>query len=160
MNECRIVFQKLHISALYDVFSILSCTKKKNLAAANVFETVPTSASLKNFVPHLITNLQPSANFFFLNRTVKFMEYSRIDYACHQKSLHQYVLTNGQSDQESACLRQVEYAFCSFLPNFWHTQLVIFQKFLSTFGMLHFEKSSNMPKNWQKMKKSFVQLTF
>ena len=35
-----------------------------------------------------------------------------------------------------------------------------FSKFHSTFGTLYFEKSSNLPSNWQKMKKSLVQLAF
>ena len=52
---------------------------------------------------------------------------------------------------------QVEHGFFSFfLPNF-----AIFDdcsKFYSTFGALHFEKSSNIAKIWQKMKKSLVQL--
>ena len=35
-----------------------------------------------------------------------------------------------------------------------------FSKFHSTLSMFHFEKSSNMEKMWQKMKKSLVQLAF
>ena len=36
-----------------------------------------------------------------------------------------------------------------------------FSKFCSAFGALHFEKkSSSMPKIWQKMKKSLVELAF
>ena len=84
MNVVELFFKSCTYqpSTLNDVFSPF-IVHKKNLAAANVFETVPTSASLKNFVPHLITNLQPSAKFLFKNRTVKFMEYSKIDYVCH-----------------------------------------------------------------------------
>ena len=40
-----------------------------------------------------------------------------------------------------------------FTPITW----TIFRKFHSGFGALHFEKSSNIAKIWQKMKKSLVQ---
>ena len=53
--------------------------------------------------------------------------------------------------------RQVEQGFSSFYPNFWGI-FDDFSKFHSTFGILFFEKPSNMTKIWQKMKKSCVQL--
>ena len=40
--------------------------------------------------------------------------------------------------------------FLHFLPNF----LMIFQRFIAAFCILHFEKSSTIAKIWQKMKKS------
>jgi len=45
------------------------------------------------------------------------------------------------------------------LPNFL-PYLMIFQSSAAFFVMPHFEKSSNMAKFWQKMKKSLVRLAF
>ena len=122
MNEWRIVFQKLHISAPFVFFPFYRAQKKK-FAVANVFETVPTSASLKNFVSHLITNLQTSAK-FLKNWIVKFMEESKIDNAL---------------SRFKASWTRLFFIFCQIFGIFND-----YSKFLSTFGVLHFEKSSNV----------------
>ena len=52
--------------------------------------------------------------------------------------------------RKMAFKRQVEQSFLHFFA--------IFDDFSKFHSILHFEKSSNMAKNWQEMKKSFVQI--
>ena len=49
-------------------------------------------------------------------------------------------------------LRQVEQGFSSFFAQIFG-RFDDFSNFHGALGMLHFEKSSNMPKDWEKMKK-------
>ena len=51
------------------------------------------------------------------------------------------------------CFQNRQNFFCS-TPYMSETNSI----YQATFGMLYFEKSSNLPKIWQKMKKSLVQL--
>ena len=114
MNECsRIVFQKLHISAPCKMmfFPILSCTKKI-LPLQTSLKQFQLQQSLKNFVSHLIINLQTSAK-FLENWIVIFFKESKMLFFTFR-------LTIAKSNHFSKIIRTLKYHMSNSCQN-WST---------------------------------------